>query len=243
MKYTYLKNACFLLAVQFLASCSYLTEDKKDPYMELCTGEAIVDHLDDLFETLNRAKISQKDFEENAISINEKIRQTLEHNITNPTILKEIQAYFSSKKHDFCFILSENGAIGVFSWNTQTTKFPIKNIAFYVKANQVTPTSLYTPPLLYDELVHLQEHIYILGGLENRTETAGLYHLSAFVIDKNGIVEAKIFPNRESYIAIHCNDKRETTCFKLAHRGLPKTICTAIAEQTIDLDTDGAYVF
>jgi len=247
MRPHYPKTVAVLLLLQILLNCTFQESNKNNQNKGFDSGKAIVDHLDHLFDTLSSKKNTDKDFQESVVTLNEAIRQTIEYNITSPQLLKEIQAYFPAKKHDFSFILSNDGNFGVFSWRTQKKEFLIKNMAFYVNGGSVFPTSLYGNPSVYEHIDFIQNDsgipTYILGELKNASPAAHQYHLSAYVIRKDGIEEANVFPNGESSITIRCNEQNLETCLKIENSGnLPKTLYSAVVQQTLSYD-DGEYIF
>lgn len=245
MKLNRPRSIAILLLLPILLNCT-LQETKKQ-HERLDSGKALVDHLDGLFASLQNKKTTDSDFQESVVTINENIRQTIERNIKSPQLLKEIQTYFPTKKHDFSFILSDDEKFGVFSWATRKKEFPIKNIAFYVRADRFAPSSLYGDPSIYDQLdvIHDGSGVptYILGGSKNTSTIAHQYQLSAYVIRKDGIEESYIFPNGESSIAIRCNEQNHEACLAIENgKSLPKTMYAAIAQQPLTSE-DGEYIF
>lgn len=210
---------------QVFLSCTLHNSKKNNQNNDLTTGKALVDHLDGLIELLQSKKNTDKDFQEAVVNINENIRQSIEHNVTNPEFLKEIQTYFPRKKHNFSFLLSEDEKFGVFSWSTRKKEFPIKNIAFYESGNGFAPSSLYGNPMVYDQLDMIHDSssgmsTYILGGLKDSTATKHQYHLSAYIIRKDGIEESHIFPNGKSSITVHCPENKPETCLAVENKAL-----------------------
>jgi hypothetical protein len=247
MRLYYQKFFAMLLLFQVFLNCTLYEGQQNNQNEDLTNGKALVDHLDGLIELLQSKKTTDKDFQEAVVNINENIRQSIEHNVTNPKFLKEIQTYFPLKKHGFSFILSDDEKLGVFSWKTGKKEFPIKNIAFYVKGDKVTPSSLYGNPSIYDQLDVVQHGAggptYILGGSKNASADAHQYYLSAYVIRQDGIEESHIFPGGESYITIRCAENNLETCLAIEKdKSLPKTMYTAIAKQSLTSE-DGEYIF
>ncbi|MBO0323109.1 hypothetical protein J0X14_12445 [Muricauda sp. CAU 1633] len=219
------KNIAILFLLQVFLSCSLHNNKKNNQNEGLTNGKALVDHLDSLFDALQSKKATDTNFQEAVVNINENIRQSIEHNVTNPDFLKEIQTYFPRKKHDFSFLLSEDEKFGVISWSTRKKEFPIKNIAFYESGDGFAPTSLYGNPTLYDQLDMIHDGssgmpIYILGGLKDTTATTHQYHLSAYIIRKDGIEESYIFPNGESSITVHCPENKPEACLAIENKAL-----------------------
>ncbi len=248
MRPYYQKFFAMLLLFQVFLNCTLHEGQQNNQNEDLSSGKALVDHLDDLFTSLENKNASDRDFQELVVAINENIRQSIEHNVTNPKFLKEIQTYFPRKKHNFLFLLSEDEKFGVFSWSTRKKEFPIKNIAFYESGNGFAPSSLYGNPMVYDQLDMIHDSssgmsTYILGGLKDSTATAHQYYLSAYIIRQDGIEESPIFPGGESYITIRCAENNLETCLAIEKdKSLPKTMYTAIAKQSLTSE-DGEYIF
>ncbi len=239
-----IKTISVILLFPLLMKCSYQRNKEND---KLDDGRVIVNHLDSLFGALSKINSNTKDFQESIVFINENIRQTIEHNITNTLILNEIQTYYNQKKHDFSFVQSADKRFAIFSWDTQKPDFPIKNIAFYVNKNKPVPTSLFGNPLRYDQIEVIENEsgmpVYILGDFQNPWNPPHSYHLSAYLIQSEGIEEGKVFPNGESRVTVRCAMNDTTNCLK-PHNGKTRTksLYMAISQKSL-ANNNGEYVF
>ncbi|MEW2922173.1 hypothetical protein AB1A65_11930 [Muricauda sp. ANG21] len=233
-----IKSILVVLLIPIVLNCSLQKKQRN----KLESGEAIVKHLDSLFGVLSNTNSNTKDFQETIVSVNENIRQAIEHNITSPRIVSEINSYYSKGKHDFSFAQSADKGFTVFSWNTRKLDYPIKSIGFYVSENRTIPTSLFGKPLRYDQIEIIENrsgiHTYILGGLANPSNHPNQYQLSAYRVLKDGIEEAKVFPSGESAVMVRCSEKDSTTCLG----NVPaKSLYKAIAQESLAY-TNGEYV-
>ena len=159
--------------------------------------------MDWLFVQLANLDTTDSEYMESATLINEQIKKTMEC-VKLPKRLLEVDKSYWVKKHDFLFALSDDGQFGVFSWDSkiESTSGSIKNIALYASQKKVIPTSLYGEALHYNQIHTIKNQkgspLYVLHGKGKSAESQNFYRLDAYTIKKDGLGDAKIFPNNAS---------------------------------------------
>ncbi|TMU50680.1 hypothetical protein [Flagellimonas algicola] len=164
-------------------------------------GRDIVYHLDHLFPKLAALDSMDFDFGESTSLVNEQIRKTMER-IRTPKLLEEVAASYVAGRHLFHFTYSEDGKIGVFSWDSRMllADTSIKNLALYTTYDKVIPTSLYGSSIIYDQIYSLGRGkptpVYAFRGKGRQHNS--FYRMDAYVIQNGSLDLAPIFPDRKS---------------------------------------------
>lgn len=192
-----------------LSGCSkHMDNQPYAKYVESAVdGKSIVANLDSLFIQLSNNK-NDSFSALNTAYLNEAIKTIME-SIKDQNTLRYIAMYRNGKELNYCFTLSNDEKLAVFSWNTGMGKMEdnLKNIVLYAKENKVIPLKFEGPYVRYRNIFNLKPDkngtVYLFQAYHS-LEDEYICQMDGYSIKNRKLMPSYIFPNDRYSLITSC---------------------------------------